>query len=78
MLKIIRRVLRLSGDLSKKIYAGFICSFLDSVATMFPMGAVFYVLSILQTGSLSVQDWQTILWILGGSLLARMVFKYGL
>lgn len=78
MLNVIGRVLRLSGDLSKRIYVGFVCSFLDSVVTMFPMGAVFYVLSRLQAGSLSGQDWQTILWILGVSLLARMIFKYGL
>ncbi|WP_130838074.1 ABC transporter ATP-binding protein [Lachnoclostridium sp. Marseille-P6806] len=78
MLNVVRRVLRLSGDLSKKIYVGFICSFLDSVVTMFPMGAVFYVLSTLQAGALSGQDWKTILCILGGSLLARMVFKYGI
>ena len=78
MMQVIRRVLRLSGDLSSKIYVGFVCSFLDSVATMFPMGAVFYVLSRLQAGALSGRDWQTILWILGGSLLARMIFKYGL
>lgn len=78
MLNVIRRVLRLSGNLSKRIYVGFVCSFLDSIAAMFPVGAVFYVLSRLQTGDFSGQDWQTILWILSGSLLARMIFKYGL
>ena len=78
MMQVIRRVLKLSGDLSSKIYVGFVCSFLDSVATMFPMGAVFYVLSRLQAGALSGRDWQAILWILGGALLARMIFKYGL
>ena len=78
MMQVIRRVLKLSGDLSSKIYVGFVCSFLDSVATMFPIGAVFYVLSRLQAGALSGRDWQAILWILGGALLARMIFKYGL
>lgn len=47
MMQVIRRVLKLSGDLSSKIYVGFVCSFPDSVATMFPIGAVFYVLSRL-------------------------------
>lgn len=27
---------------------------------------------------MSGRDWQAILWILGGALLARMIFKYGL
>lgn len=78
MLNVIRRVLRLSGGLSKRIYVGFVCSFLDSIAAMFPVGTVFYVLSRLQTGDFSGQDWKLILLILGSALLARMIFKYGL
>ena len=31
MLKIIRRVLRLSGNLSKRIWGSFICGFLESM-----------------------------------------------
>ncbi len=31
MLKVIKRVLRLSGDLSKRIYASFVFSFIDSI-----------------------------------------------
>ena len=31
MLKIIRRVLRLSGDLSKRIWGSFVCGFLESM-----------------------------------------------
>ena len=42
MLKVIKRVLRLSGDLSKRIYASFVFSFIDSIVAMFPVGAVFY------------------------------------
>lgn len=36
MLKVIKRVLRLSGDLSKRIYASFVFSFIDSIVAMFP------------------------------------------
>lgn len=38
MLKVIKRVLRLSGDLSKRIYASFVFSFIDSIVAMFPVG----------------------------------------
>lgn len=48
MLKIIKRVLRLSGDLSKRIYASFVFSFIDSIMAMFPVGAVFYTLTKIQ------------------------------
>lgn len=34
MLKVIKRVLRLSGDLSKRIYASFVFSFIDSQRKM--------------------------------------------
>lgn len=48
MLKVIKRVLRLSGDLSKRIYASFVFSFIDSIVAMFPVGAVFYTLTKIQ------------------------------
>lgn len=34
MLKVIKRVLRLSGDLSKRIYASFVFSFIDSIVAL--------------------------------------------
>lgn len=49
MLKVIKRVLRLSGDLSKRIYASFVFSFIDSIVAMFPVGAVFYTLTKYRT-----------------------------
>lgn len=44
MLKIIRRVLRLSGNLSKRIWGSFICGFLESMFGLLPIAAVFLVL----------------------------------
>ena len=52
MLKVIKRVLRLSGDLSKRIYASFVFSFIDSIVAMFPVGAVFYTLTKIQNNSI--------------------------
>ena len=49
MLKIIRRVLRLSGNLSKRIWGSFICGFLESMFGLLPIAAVFLVLIELQT-----------------------------
>ena len=54
MLKVIKRVLRLSGDLSKRIYASFVFSFIDSIVAMFPVGAVFYTLTKIQNNKASV------------------------
>ena len=77
MLKVIKRVLRLSGDLSKRIYASFVYSFLDAIMTMFPIGAVFYTLNILNNGdTLSGRHWSVMIGILAVSLVLRMVFKY--
>ena len=50
MLKIIRRVLRLSGNLSKRIWGSFICGFLESMFGLLPIAAVFLVLMELQNG----------------------------
>ena len=77
MLKIIKRVLRLSGDLSKRIYASFVFSFIDSIMAMFPVGAVFYTLTKIQNNkAFAGNDWLVILEILIISLVVRMVFKY--
>ena len=50
MLKIIRRVLRLSGNLSKRIWGSFICGFLESMFDLLPIAAVVLVLIELQNG----------------------------
>ena len=77
MLKVIKRVLRLSGDLSKRIYASFVFSFIDSIVAMFPVGAVFYTLTKIQNNkAFAGNDWLVIFGILLISLVVRMVFKY--
>ncbi len=58
MLKIIRRVLRLSGNLSKRIWGSFVCGFLESMFGLLPIVAVFLVLMELQNGqSLTGPTW---------------------
>lgn len=77
MIAIIKRVLRLSGNLSKRIYTGFVFSFLDAVMAMCPIGAVFYALTNLQDGkSLSKHNWIVMITVLIVSILLRMLFKY--
>lgn len=77
MLKVIKRVLRLSGDLSKRIYASFVFSFIDSIMAMFPVGDVFYTLTKIQNNkAFAGNDWLVIFGILIISLVVRMVFKY--
>ena len=77
MLKVIKRVLRLSGDLSKRIYASFVFSFIDSIVAMFPVGAVFYTLTKIQNNkAFAGNDWLVLFGILIISLVVRIVFKY--
>ena len=65
MLKVIKRVLRLSGDLSKRIYASFVFRFIDSIVAMFPVGAVFYTLTKIQNNkAFTGNDWLVLFGIL--------------
>ena len=77
MLKIIRRVLRLSGDLSKRIWASFVCGFLESMFGLLPIAAVFLVLIELQNGQpITGQTWGIVIGLIAGGLILRMIFKY--
>lgn len=77
MLKIIRRVLRLSGDLSKRIWGSFVCGFLESMFGLLPIAAVFIVLTELQAGRpITGQTWGIVIGLIAGGLLLRILFKY--
>lgn len=77
MLKIIRRVLRLSGNLSKRIWGSFICGFLESMFALLPIAAVFLVLIELQNGQpITGQTWGIVIGLIAGGLILRMIFKY--
>lgn len=77
MLKIIRRVLRLSGNLSKRIWGSFICGFLESMFGLLPIAAVFLVLIELQNGqTITGQTWGIVIGLIAGGLILRMIFKY--
>ena len=77
MLKIIRRVLRLSGNLSKRIWSSFICGFLESMFGLLPIAAVFLVLIELQNGQpITGQTWGIVIGLIAGGLILRMIFKY--
>ena len=77
MLKIIRRVLRLSGNLSTRIWGSFICGFLESMFGLLPIAAVFLVLIELQNGQpITGQTWGIVIGLIAGGLILRMIFKY--
>ena len=77
MLKIIRRVLRLSGNLSKRIWGSFICGFLESMFGLLPIAAVFLVLIELQNSQpITGQTWGIVIGLIAGGLILRMIFKY--
>ena len=77
MLKIIRRVLRLSGNLSKRIWGSFICGFLESMFGLQPIAAVLLDLIELQNGQpITGQTWGIVIGLIAGGLILRMIFKY--
>ena len=77
MLKINRRVQRLSGNLSKRIWGSFICGFLESMFGLLPIAAVFLVLIELQNGQpITGQTWGIVIGLIAGGLILRMIFKY--
>ncbi len=77
MLKIIRRVLRLSGDLSKRIWGSFVCGFLESMLGLLPIAATFIVLIQLQRGqAITGQTWGIVIGLIAGGLILRIIFKY--
>ena len=77
MLRIIKRVLRLSGDLSGRIWGSFVCGFLESMFGLLPIGAVFFVLSQLQSGlGITGHTWGIVLGLIIGGLCLRIIFKY--
>lgn len=69
--------MRLSGDLSKRIWGSFVCGFLESMFGLLPIGAVFFVLSQLQSGhGITGQTWGIVLGLIIGGLALRSIFKY--
>lgn len=77
MLKVIKRVLKLSGNLSGRLWGSFLCSFLESAAGMLPLCAVFYFLSEAEEGRpADSRTWFVVVGILAGALIARSIFQY--
>ena len=77
MLKIIRRVLHLSGNLSKRIWGSFVCGFLESMFGLLPIAAVFIVLMELQSGNpITKELWVRVIGLIVGGLILRIGFKY--
>ena len=65
VLKVIRQVLQLSGDLKGRLYGSFVCSFLNAMMGMLPLAAVFYFLSEAELGhGMRRQTWLVIFGIL--------------
>lgn len=77
MLKVIRQVLQLSGDLKGRLYGSFVFSFLNAMMGMFPLAAVFYFLSEAELGhGMRRQTWLVIFGILAVSLAGKIIFQY--
>lgn len=77
MLKIIRRVLLLSGDLSRRLWGSFVCGFLESMFGLLPIAAVFLVLTKLQAGHpITAQTWGHVIGLIACGLILRIIFKY--
>lgn len=77
MLKIIRCVLCLSGNLSKRIWGSFVCGFLEAMFGLLLIVAVFIVLMELQAGhAITEQTFRIVIGLIVGGLILRILFKY--
>lgn len=77
MLAIIKRLLVMSGDLRGRVQLSILTSFLDAMAAMLPLGAVFLVLERFAAGGLAdAALWRTVLLLLVGATLLRILLKY--
>lgn len=77
MLKIIKRVLELSGDLRGRLWGSFVCSFFNAMMGMLPLAAVFFLLSEMEAGhKINVNSWLTVLGILIVALIGKIIFQY--
>lgn len=69
MLAIIKRLLVMSGDLRGRVQLSILTSFLDAMAAMLPLGAVFLVLERFAAGGLADAALYLICEMLGELLL---------
>ena len=72
-----QRLLVMSGDLRGRVQLSILTSFLDAMAAMLPLGAVFLVLERFAAGGLAdAALWRTVLLLLVGATLLRILLKY--
>lgn len=77
MLKIIKRVLDLSGNLKGRLWGSFICGFLNAMAGMLPLAAVYYFLTqAFLDQTLNGHTWGVVLGILAAALILKILFQY--
>lgn len=82
MWKVINRVLKLSGNIAKRIKLSFLFSFIDSLFEMAPLGAIFYSLhKFAGEGYVTGRDIVVcvellIIGIAGGSLFKYLVYRF--
>lgn len=76
MLAIIRRVLRLSGDLAPRLRLSFVMSFVDAVFEMMPIGCLFWVLSQAVAQTLNAAAILIAVSVLVAAMLGRFACKY--
>jgi ATP-binding cassette subfamily B protein len=73
---VIGRILKLSGDLAKRIKLSFLFSVLDAVFEMVPFVALFYFITQYQNGADLQSALGPIVLLLAAGILGRIVFKY--
>lgn len=77
MLKIIKRVLDLSGNLKGRLWGSFVCGFLNAMAGMLPLAAVYYFLTqAFLDQTLNGHTWGVVLGILAAALILKILFQY--
>ena len=75
MYKLIKRVLRMAGDLKPRILLGFVFGFLEALFNVFPLIAIFYAFESCRDGLAGGELAVVIILLLAG-LTGRVVFRY--
>ena len=75
MYKLVKRVLRIAGDLKPRILLGFVFGFLEALFNVLPLIAIFYAFESCRDGLNGGELTAVIILLLAG-LAGRVVFRY--
>ncbi|WP_024346116.1 ABC transporter ATP-binding protein [Lacrimispora indolis] len=76
MIKLLRRILRMSGSLRPRIIYGFVFGFIEGIFNVFPLIAIFYIINTYQNGVITGREAAIAIGLLLMGLIGRILFRY--